>query len=84
MTVIDLLEQYVWPFLLACATLLVLLNTQRISGKKMEKTFGKHNEDHNSTLEIKYNTKRVVYSKLFSSTLSDEVVQDEEKAESST
>ena len=26
------LEQYVWPFLQACATLLILLNTQRISG----------------------------------------------------
>ena len=31
--VIELLEQYVWPFLLACATLLVLLNTHRISGQ---------------------------------------------------
>ena len=26
-------EQYVCPFLLACATVLVLLNTQRIYGK---------------------------------------------------
>ena len=32
MTVIDILEKYVWPFLLACTTLLlVLLNTQRKS-----------------------------------------------------
>ena len=33
MTVIEIFEQYVWPFLLDCATLLVLLNTQRISGQ---------------------------------------------------
>ena len=33
MTVIEPLEQYVWPFLLACTTLLILLNTQRISGQ---------------------------------------------------
>ena len=31
--VIDLLEQYVGPFLQACATLLILLNTQSIYGK---------------------------------------------------
>ena len=37
MTVIDPLEQYVCPFLLACATLLVLLNTQRISGQNWTK-----------------------------------------------
>ena len=37
MTVIDILEQHVWPFLLACATLLVLLNTQRISGRNWTK-----------------------------------------------
>ena len=33
MKVIDLLDQYVYPFLLACATLLVLLNTQKIYGQ---------------------------------------------------
>ena len=31
--VIEILEQHVWDFLQACATLLILLNTQRISGK---------------------------------------------------
>ena len=50
----------------------------------MKKNFGKHNEDHNSTLEIKYSTKRVLYSKVSASTLSDEFVQDEEEAEAST
>ena len=52
--------------------------------KRLDRTFGKHNEDHNSTLEIKYSTKRVLYSKVSASTLSDEFVQDEEEAESST
>ena len=47
-------------------------------------TFGKHNEDHNSTLEIISSTTRVLHSKLSSSTLSDEVVQDEDEAKSST
>ena len=50
----------------------------------MDRTFGKHNEDHNSTLGITSNTTRVLYSKFSTSTLSDEVVQDEEEAESST
>ena len=45
---------------------------------------GKHNEDHNSTLEITSSTTRVLYSKVSVSTLFDEVVQDEEKAEAST
>ena len=36
--VIDLLEQYVGPFLQACATLLILLNTQRISRKNWTET----------------------------------------------
>ena len=31
MTVLELLEEYVRPFLQACATLFILLNTQRIS-----------------------------------------------------
>ena len=31
---------------------------------KLDRTFGKHNEDHNSTLEITSNTTRVLYSKL--------------------
>ena len=33
MMVIEILEQYLWPFLQACTTLLNLLNTQRISGQ---------------------------------------------------
>ena len=31
--VIDILEQYFYPFLQACTTLLILLNTQRIPGQ---------------------------------------------------
>ena len=46
----------------------------------LNKTFGKHNEDHNSTLEIMASTTRVLHSKLSASTLSDEVVQDEDEA----
>ena len=49
---------------------------------KLDRTFGKHNEDHNSTLEITSSTTRVLYSKFSASTLSDEVVQDEDEAES--
>ena len=48
----------------------------------MDRTFGKHNEDYNSTLEITASTTRFLYSKV--STLSNEVVQDEDEAESST
>ena len=84
MKVIDLLEQYVCSFLQACATLLILLNTQRISQTKLDRTFGKHNEDHYRNLESTLSTKRVIYSKFSTSTLFDEVVQDEEEAESST
>ena len=51
---------------------------------KLDRTFGKHNEDHNSTLKSTPSTTRVLDSKLPSSTLFDEVVQDEEEAESST
>ena len=52
--------------------------------KKLDRTFGKHNEDHNSTLEITASTTRVIYSKISASTLSDEVFQDEDEAKSST
>ena len=52
--------------------------------KKLDRTFGKHNEDHNRNLEITSSTTRVIYSKVSASTLSDEVVQDEEEAEYST
>ena len=51
---------------------------------KLDKTFGKHNEDNNITLDITSSTTRVIYSKLLASNLSVEVVQDEEEAESST
>ena len=51
---------------------------------KLDRTFGKNNEDHYSTLESKPNTTRVIYSKLSSSILSDEVFKDEEEAKSST
>ena len=50
----------------------------------LDKTFGKNNEDHSSTLEITSSTTRVLYSKFLASTLSDEVFQDEDEAESST
>ena len=51
---------------------------------KLDRTFGKHNDDNNSALEITSNTTRVIYSKVSASNLSDEVVQDEEEAEAST
>ena len=51
---------------------------------KLDRTYGKHNEDHNSTLEITASTTRVLDPKVSTSSLSDEVVQDEEEAESST
>ena len=50
----------------------------------MDRTFGKNNEDHNSTLEITANTTRVLHSKVSATTFSDEFVQDEDEAESST
>ena len=51
---------------------------------KLDRTFGKHNEDHSSNLERTPSTTRVIYSKVSASILSDEVVQDEEEAESSS
>ena len=51
---------------------------------KLDRTFGKHNEDHNRTLEITSSTTKFLYSKFFASTLSNEVFQYEEEAESST
>ena len=51
---------------------------------KLDITFGKHNEDNNRTLGITSSTTRVIYSKFSATTLSDEVVQDEDEAESST
>ena len=51
---------------------------------KLDRTFGKHSEDHNSTLESTPSTTRVLDRKVLASTLFDEVVQDEQEAESST
>ena len=62
MTVIELLEQYVGPFLQACATLFILLITQRISGQIW--------------IEPLASTMRIII--ILASIQSDEVVQDEE------
>ena len=51
--------------------------------KKLDRTLDKHNEDHYINLESTPSTTRVLYRKVSTSTLSDEVVQDEEE-ESST
>ena len=51
---------------------------------KLDRTFGKHNEDHNSTLKSTPSTTRVLDSKVSASTFSDEIVQDEEEAKSIT
>ena len=47
---------------------------------KLDRTFGENNEDHNKNLEITPSNTRVIYSKVSASSLSDEVVQDEEEA----
>ena len=51
---------------------------------KLDRTFGKHNEEHYRNLERTPSTTRVIYSKFSASTLSNEFVQDEEEATSST
>ena len=51
---------------------------------ELDRTFGKHNENYYSNLESTPRTTRVLYSKFSASTLSDEVVQDEEEGKSST
>ena len=51
---------------------------------ELDRTFGKHSEDHNNTLESTPNTARFLDPKLSASTLSDEVVRDEEETKSST
>ena len=51
---------------------------------RLDKTFGMIDEDHNSTLERISITISTIDPKFSSSTLSDEVVQDEEEAEAST
>ena len=51
---------------------------------KLDRTFGKNNEDHYNTLDSTPNTTRVLDSKFLTSTLSDDFFQDEEEAQSST
>ena len=51
---------------------------------RLDITFGKIDEDHNSTLEITSSTIRVPDPKLLASILSNEFVQDEEEAKSSS
>ena len=51
---------------------------------KLDRTFRKHNEDIYSNLEGAFKTTRVLYLKFSASTLSDEVVQDEEETQSSS
>ena len=50
----------------------------------MDRTFEKNNENHNITLESTPSTTRVLDPKVLASTLSVEVVQDEEVEKSST
>ena len=52
--------------------------------KILDRTFGMIDEDHNRNLERIYRTIRIINPKISSSTLSNEVVQDEEEAEAST
>ena len=42
---------------------------------KLDRTFGKHNEDYYINLESTFRTTRVLYSKFLAFTLSNEVVQ---------
>ena len=51
---------------------------------RLDRTFEMIYEDHNSTLEIKSSTISILDPKISASTLSDEFVQDEEEAETST
>ena len=51
---------------------------------ELDINFRKHNEDHYRNLESTPNTTRFISSKLSAFILSDEFVQDEEEAESST
>ena len=50
----------------------------------MDKTFGKHNEDHSINLESTPNTTIFLSSNVSASILFDEVIQDEEEAKYST
>ena len=51
---------------------------------ELDRTFGNKNEDNYRNLDSTPRTARVIYSKLFSSTLSRDFFQDEEEAGSST
>ena len=51
---------------------------------ELDRIFGKHNEDCYRNMGSKFRTTRVIYSKVSASTLSDEIVQDEEEAKSSS
>ena len=51
---------------------------------RLDRTFGVIDEDHNSTLERIYSTISTLDTKFLASTLSNEVVKNEEEAESST
>ena len=51
---------------------------------RLDRTFGMNDEDHNSTLESTSNTISILDPKFSASTLSDEVVQNEEEAKSSS
>ena len=51
---------------------------------RLDRTFGMIYEDHNSTLESTSSTISILDPKLSSSTLFNEVVQDEEEAKSSS
>ena len=51
---------------------------------KLVRTFGKNNEDQYINLESTPSTTIFIYPKVWTSTLADEVVQDEEEAKSST
>ena len=51
---------------------------------RSDRTFGVIDEDHNNTVERILSTIRTLDPKFLASNLSDEVVQDEEKAEAST
>ena len=51
---------------------------------RLDRTFGMIYEDHNITLETTSSTISILDPKISASTFSDEVVQDEEEAETST
>ena len=85
MTVIELMEKYVGLFSRSLLIdLIEFAEYPKDLWTKLDRTFGKHNEDYYRNLESTFRNTRFIYSKLSSSTLSDEFFQDEEEAESST